>query len=347
MTGRLRIDLGALCANYALFQNAARPGRAAAVVKADAYGLGAAPVTWALKSAGCRDYFVATVEEGVALRAELGDAVIYVFEGARGESTATLLDADLIPVLNHSGQLDTWRRVSGGRAAAVHVDTGMHRLGFPPDLARVDLHGVSVCLLVTHIACADEPAHPMNQRQLERLAAVRAAFPGVPVSIGNSATVLSGGAQPDDLVRPGIGLYGGNPFLTAPNPLFPVVTLEGLILQIREVAPGESIGYGATFKAPAPMEVAVVGVGYGDGLPRLLSNRGEASLRGTRCPIVGRISMDLTVVDVTGREARVDDWVELIGANVPVDEVAQWAETISYEVLTGLGRRPAREYLPA
>ena len=345
MTARLRIDLGALCANYALFQNAARPGRAAAVVKADAYGLGATPVARALRAAGCRDYFVATVEEGVAVRAELAEALIYVFEGARPDTAAALIEADLIPVLNHSVQVDAWRRASGGRPAALHVDTGMHRLGFPPDAAGLDLRGVSVCLLVTHLACADEPDHPMNQRQLERLAAVRARFPGVPVSVGNSAGALSGAAR-DDLVRPGIGLYGGNPHLAAPSPVSTVVTLEGLILQIRQVPAGESIGYGATFTAPAPMEVAIVGLGYGDGLPRLLSNRGEGSLGGARCPIVGRVSMDLTAVDVTGRNARIEDWVEFIGAAVSVDEVAQWADTIPYEVLTGLGRRPVREYLP-
>jgi alanine racemase len=343
VTARLRIDLGALAGNYALFQQAARPGRAAAVVKADGYGLGASPVVRALWSAGCRDYFVATVAEGVAVRAELPDAVIYVFEGAREPTVLDLLSAGLTPVLNHPGQLETWRRTSGGRAAAVHVDTGMHRLGFPPDVSSSDFRGVRVTLLVTHLACADAPGHPLTRRQLERLARVREVFPGVPVSIGNSAAALQGPELAGDLVRPGIGLYGGNPYLDGPSPVRPVATLEGRVLQVRRVPAGETIGYGATFTAPAPMDVAVVGLGYGDGLPRLLSNRGEAALAGRRCAIVGRISMDLTAIDVTGAGARVEDWVEFFGPTVSVDEVAAWAQTIPYEVLTGIGRRPARE----
>jgi alanine racemase len=345
LTARLRIDLGALVANYALFQRAARPGVAGAVVKADGYGLGAPPVVRALWSAGCRDYFVATVAEGVALRAELPDAIIYAFEGARHDSVLDLLSAGLIPVLNHAGQLDTWRRTAGGQAAAVHVDTGMHRLGFPPDVTSSDFRGVRVALLMTHLACADDPDHPMNRRQLERLSQVRESFPGVPVSIGNSAGVLGGPELTGDLGRPGIGLYGGNPYLGAPSPVRPVVTLEGQIIQLRQVAAGESIGYGATYTARTPMQVAVVGLGYGDGLPRLLSNRGEAALGGRRCPIVGRVSMDLTVIDVTAAEASVEDRVEFFGPTVLVDEVAAWAETIAYEILTGLGRRPVREFL--
>jgi alanine racemase len=345
LTARLRIDLGALTANYALFQRAGRPGRTGAVIKADGYGLGAPPVAGALWSAGCRDFFVATVAEGAALRADLPDAAIYVFEGARGDTVLDLLSAGLTPVLNHPAQLDTWRRAGGGLAAAVHVDTGMHRLGFPPDIRSSDVRGVRVTLLITHLACADEPDHPMNRRQLDRLARVREVFPGVPVSIGSSAAMLQGAEFAGDLGRAGIGLYGGNPFARAPSPVAPVVTLEGRILQLRQVAAGESIGYGATFTAPAPMEVAVVGLGYGDGLPRLLSNRGEAVLHGRRCPIVGRISMDLTVIDVTGLEARLEEWVEFLGPTVLVDEVAAWAETIAYEVLTGLGRRSAREFL--
>lgn len=345
LTARLRIDLGALSANYALFRNAASPGAAAAVVKADGYGLGAPPVAQALWGAGCRDFFVATAGEGLALRAELPDAMIYVFEGARSETVLDLVGADLIPVLNHSAQLEAWRETAGGRAAAVHVDTGMHRLGFDPHLSSRDFRGVRVTLLVTHLACADQPDHPMNRRQLERLARVRESFPGVPVSIGNSAAVLEGPQLAGDLGRPGIGVYGGNPYLDAPSPVRPVVTLEGRVLQIRRVAAGESIGYGATFTAEHDMDVAVVGLGYGDGLPRLLSNRGEAAVSGRRCPIVGRISMDLTTIDVTGVAVRLDDWVEFFGATVLVDEVAAWAGTIAYEILTGIGHRPAREFL--
>ncbi len=345
MTSRLIIDLAALTANFALFRRAAAPGEAAAVVKADGYGLGARPVAGALWSAGCRRFFVATVAEGVALRQALPKAVVHVLEGARRDTVAELIGADLIPVLNHPGQLDAWRRAAGRRPAAVHVDTGMHRLGFEPTLEGSDFRGVQVALLMTHLARADEPDHPMNRLQLERLARVRRGFPGVPVSIGNSAGVLQGSSMTGDIGRPGIGLYGGNPFLTAPSPVRPVVTLQGRILQLRTVPAGDTIGYGATFTAAAPMRVAVVGLGYGDGLPRLVSNRGFAALGGRRCPIVGRVSMDLTVIDVTSATARLDDWVEFFGPTVLVDEVAQWADTIAYEVLTGIGPRPARQYL--
>jgi alanine racemase len=342
--GRLRIDLGALVANYELLRDAALPGRTAGVVKADAYGLGAAPVARALWAAGCLDFFVATAAEGASLRLALPDATIYVLEGALDDTVLELLSSGLTPVLNHAGQLELWRRLAGGQSAAVHVDTGMHRLGFPPDVTGRDFRGVRVCLLVTHLACADEPGHPMNAAQLARLAPVRDLFPGVPVSIGNSAGVHQGPRLAGDLGRPGIGLYGGNPYLDGPNPLAPVATLEGRILQLRHVAAGESIGYAAAFTAKSAMEVAVVGIGYADGLPRLLSNRGEAAFANRRCPIVGRVSMDLTTVDVTGLGARTDDWMEFMGGNVLLDEVAAWAQTASYEVLTGLGARLKREY---
>ena len=316
-------------------------------MKANAYGLGAVPVARALSAAGCEDFFVATADEGVRVRGELPDARIFVFEGALEDTVLDLLSADLVPVLNHAAQLELWRQTAGGQPAAVHVDTGMHRLGFPPDVTSSEFRGIRVNLLVTHLACADDPGHPMNQLQLDRLARVRQWFPGVPVSVGNSAGVLQGPAFAGDLGRPGIGLYGGNPSLVTPSPVRPVVTLEGRILQLRSVASGESIGYAASFTAARPLEVAVVGIGYADGLPRLLSNRGEAALGGRRCPIVGRVSMDLTTVDVTGMGARLGDWVEFIGPTVLVDEVAAWAQTMSYEVLTGLGQRPVREYLHA
>jgi alanine racemase len=351
MTGRLRIDLGALTANYALFRTAARPGRAAAVVKADGYGIGAPAVARALWSAGCRDFFVASAAEGARLREGLPDATIFVFEGALEDTASILVHHRLRPVLNHRAQLETWRRHGGGGVAAVHVDTGMHRLGFTPDVAAAEFHGVPICLLITHLACADEPDHPLNALQMERLRQVRRRFPGVPVSVGNSAGVLAGrrlagaGEPIEDLGRPGIGLYGGNPFAHGPSPVRPVVTLEGRILQLRSVAPGESVGYGAAFTATHPMAVAIVGVGYADGLPRLLSDRGEAALDGRRCRIVGRVSMDLTTIDVTGATARIGDWVELFGNNVLVDEVAAWAQTVPYEILTRLGPRLAREYL--
>jgi alanine racemase len=344
LSARLRIDLSALGANYATFQRHAAPGVAGAVVKADAYGLGLSPVSRALWQGGCRDFFVASAEEGMGLRAELPDAAIYVFEGALPGTMADLCAGGLIPVLNHTAQADLWRTSGGGRPAAVHVDTGMHRLGFDHDVRASAFRGIRVCLLVTHLACADEPEHPLTVLQLQRLSRVRDELPGVPVSIGNSAAVLQGPQFAGDLCRPGVGLYGGNPYLRESSPVRPVVTLEAPILQIRQVVPGDSVGYGATFSATAAMELAIVGAGYGDGVPRLLSNRGEVAWRGQRCAIVGRVSMDLTTVDVTGCGAQVGDWVEIFGTTVLVDEVAAWAQTIPYEILTGLGQRPRRVY---
>lgn len=343
MSARVRIDADALAANYALFQRNARPGTAGAVVKADGYGLGAAEVARTLARAGCSDFFVATAAESLVLRAALPAARIWVFEGALEETAGELLSADATPILNHSGQLEIWRRQGAGRPAAVHVDTGMERLGFAWQGDPGELAGVEISLLLTHLACADEPDHPLNARQLSRLEPWRRALPTVPLSVGNSAAILSGMAG--GLGRPGIGLYGANPYLRGPNPMRTVATFEARILQMREIAAGATVGYGATFTAAAPRTLAVIGAGYADGIPRLLSNRGQVAIGGVRCPVVGRVSMDLTVIDATGVEARVGDWVEVFGSTISVDEVAAWADTMAYEVLTGLAQRACREWL--
>ncbi|MEQ8486414.1 MAG: alanine racemase [Pseudomonadales bacterium] len=345
MTSRLRIDLAAVAANYRKFCELGAPAAMAAVVKANAYGLGVEPVGRTLWAAGCRDYFVASAEEGARLRATLGAARILVFEGAMEETVGLLLEHDLEPVLNHPGQAAVWRRAGGRRPAAVHVDTGMHRLGFPVPLAADALRGLDVTLLVTHLACADEVDHPLTARQLDRVAELRRLLPGVPFSVGNSAGVAGTPSLAGDLGRPGIGLYGGNPFVSGANPFAPVVTFEAQVLQRREVDAGDAIGYGASFVAAGALTVAVVGAGYADGVPRLLSNRGFVTVAGARRPIVGRVSMDLTAVDVSGCMVAEGDWVELFGTGVTVDEVAAWAQTIPYEVLTGLGQRPRRSYL--
>jgi alanine racemase len=349
VAGRLRIDLEALCANYRVFRDAAAGAAVAAVVKADAYGLGVEAVAPALWHEGCRNFFVADCGEGTTLRNVLRDARIFVFEGVLDDTIEPLLNAGLTPVLNHEDQLRLWRERGCGAQAAVHVDTGMHRLGFPVEVDPAVFDGLSVSLLMTHLACADESVHPLTGLQLERFSRIgrrfRARFPDLLVSVGNSAGILGGAEPAGGLGRPGIGLYGGNPLLGSASPVRPVVTLEGRILQVRRVLPGESVGYGATFRAAGPLDVAIAGLGYADGLPRLLSNRGEAYVQGRRCPIVGRVSMDLTTVDVTGLAVAAGDWIEFMGSNVSVDEIAAWAETIPYEILTGLGCRLERRYL--
>jgi len=337
------IDLDAASANYRRFAAASQGGETGAVVKADAYGLGLEALSGTFWRAGCRSFFVATCEEGERLRAQLPAAVIYVFEGVRADTVERLLDAGLMPVLNQPQQARRWA-ASGGAPCAVHVDTGINRLGFADDLDPGALDGCRPVLLMTHLACADEPEHPQNRRQLERFDAVRRRFPDLPVSIGNSAAWLSGADRQGDLGRPGIGLYGGNPFVARSNDLLPVVTLSGRVLQVRERGGRlpERVGYGAT--APAPDRLAVINVGYADGLPRLLSNRGAVVLQGQRCPIVGRVSMDLTTVDIGALAVQEGDRAEFFGPQLGVDEVAGWAETVAYEVLTGLGQRPRRRY---
>ena len=344
-TGRLTVDLGALCANYQQLADAALPGACGAVVKANGYGFGASAVAASLWAQGCRDFFVATVDEGISLRETLNAARIFVFAGVDTLNAQIAADHQLVPVINHTAQLDAWRNYAQ-RPIAVHVDTGMNRLGFDAGEIRArDFVGFEVDLLMTHFACADDPGHPLNKRQLERFAEASELFGGVPTSIGNSAGTLSGHAG--DLGRPGIALYGGNPFVDRPNPMRPVATLEGEVLQLRHIKAGTSIGYGATYVADGPRLIGIVGIGYADGLSRQHSNLGTAAVDGERVPIVGRVSMDLTMVDVTDVGAAVGDWIEFIGSTVSVDEVAEGSNTIAYEILTGLGKRAEHVYLPA
>ena len=342
MTARLRIDLGALTANYRTFCEAAA-GAVAAVVKADAYGLGAEAVGRALAAAGCGHFFVARASEGVALRRALAEPEIHVLEGVLPEAADALLEHGLNPVLNSPEQLALWGAAHPG-AVTVHVDTGMNRLGFPCDVLPEVFADFNLSLLLTHLACADQPEHPLNAVQLKRIERLRKRFPGVALSIGNSAGILCGADFQGDLARPGIGLYGGNPWPGRPNPMRPVATLEAQVVQIRDVEPGETIGYGASYQAARRMSVAVTGIGYADGLPRLLSDRGEVFANGRRCPMLGRVSMDLTAIDATGVGLQAGDWVQVFGPNLPIDEVAAKTNTIAYEILTGISQRVERRY---
>lgn len=357
MPGRLVVDLDALAANYAQFR-AASNGRAGAevgaVVKADAYGLGVEAVSRRLCDEGCRSFFVATADEGARLRRVLDAAAasaavdIYVFEGATPDNVATLVAAALIPIINHAGQLERWRP-ERQRPIAVHVDTGMARLGFPLETTARDFRGFDVCLLLSHLACADEAGHPRSALQVQRFAEIVARFPGVRTSLGNSAAWLTGAPLQGDLGRPGIGLYGSNPFADRPNPLACVARLEARVLQVRRLPRGTPVGYGAAAITHADTDTAVLGIGYADGLPRAFSNRGAVAIHGRRCPILGRVSMDLTVVDVSacaeaGERVVEGDSAECFGPTIPVDEAAGWADTLAYEVLTRIGPRVTREY---
>jgi len=346
MNGRLRVDLAALQSNYQTFVQAGDGREVAAVVKADAYGLGCTEVARALAAVGCQRFFVATAVEGQHLRDVLVEADIYVFEGARAATAAALAAARLTPVINDQHQLEIWRDFAH-LPIAIQVDTGISRLGFPLSIRPSDFAGFQLDLLLSHFACADAPEHSLNAIQRQRMDQISRLFAGVKSSFGNSAAWLTGRAWQGDVGRPGIGLFGANPYVDAGGPkLDTVARFEVPVLQLRTVTAGEYIGYGATRIAEQDMQVAVVGCGYADGIPRLLSNQGSLGWRGQRCPIVGRVSMDLTVVDVSECEQQpvADDWLECFGDLIRVEEVADWALTISYEVFTGIRPRVARHY---
>lgn len=345
----LRVDLDALARNFRALRARAEPAECAAVVKANAYGLGVERVARRLEREGCRKFFVATLAEARELRAIVTAAEIYVFEGAVDGAVANLAELYARPVLNTLEQVERWR---GRGPAALHLDTGMNRLGLGlaevAALAKRRELTAGLALVMTHLACADEPDHPQNREQLERFERLRAQLPATPTSIGNSAGTLLGGPYRGDVVRPGIALYGGNPFSDRPNPMEAVVTLTAPVLQLRDLDEPQPVGYGATYLASPPARLAVVGLGYADGYPRNLGNCGTAAVQGRRVPVVGRVSMDLICVDVGALPrdtVRVGDSVELIGPTVGLDEVAAEAGTISYEILTGLGSRVTREYV--
>ncbi|MCP5368140.1 MAG: alanine racemase [Hyphomicrobiales bacterium] len=354
----LTIDLDAVAANWRLLRDRLGGAECAGVVKADAYGLGAERVAPVLAAAGCRTFFVAQIEEGIALRPLLPDAEIHVLNGLFPKTEILFEDYGLIPVLNSLGDLAAWRAFCAGLGRALpadlHVDTGMSRLGLPQDemAALADdpglLDGVDLRLVISHLACADEPDHPLNGAQLAEFRQVRRALPGGRASLANSAGVFLGPDYHHDLARPGIALYGGAPTGQGPNPMAQVIGLQGKILQVREIDTPRTVGYGATHAVAGRRKIATVPVGYADGFLRSLSNRGHGWIGGCRVPIVGRVSMDLITLDVTDAPAdaaRPGALVDLIGPRNPVDAVAADAGTISYEILTGLGRRYHRVHL--
>lgn len=357
--GRLAIDLGALVANWRAVAAKAGGAETSAVLKADAYGIGLEQAGAALSDAGCRTFFVALPDEGLRLRRLLRDATIYILDGLLPGSAATYAASDLRPVLGSIPEIAEWAAAKPAGAAtgsAIHVDTGMNRLGLSIAEARCiaddreRLAAVAPSLVMSHLACADTPEHPLNRRQLSDFRAVAAFFPNTPASLANSAGVFLGPDYHFDLVRPGIALYGAA-FMHDKPPLSTVVTLEARVLRVRDVKAGDTAGYGATQTLRQPSRVAILGVGYADGYHRSASSSdahpgARVCVRGQYAPIVGRVSMDLIAVDITGIPGvGRGDLVELFGPNVPIDEVAAHAGTIGYELLTGLGRRYERRYV--
>lgn len=361
--GRLTIDLGALADNWKTLAALGKSAECGAVVKGNGYGIGLGAAVETLLAAGCRTFFVALPEEGLKARAVAPHADIYVLGGLFEDAAPLLSDANLRPVLGSRAEVDDWARFCrvGGtpRPCAIHVDTGMNRLGLSlrdanglgaePEL----LASIKPSLLMSHFACADTPDHPLNARQIERFTDIRQLFADIPASFSNSAATLAFPQTHLDVMRPGVALYGGRALATGGNPMKPVVTLEARIIQVRDADAGDTIGYGATETVRRKSRIAILAAGYADGYLRRAGSTDErggarVAIKGHMAPLIGRVSMDLIAVDVTDLPAGIaarGAWAELFGKTIPIDEVADHADTIGYELLTGLGQRYQRIYV--
>ena len=355
----LTIDLGAICDNWRMLKARLAGAECAAVVKADAYGLGAIRVAPALYEAGCRHFFVAHVDEAIALRPVLHpDATVYVLHGPLPGAEPEFVVHDLVPVLNSLPQLAAWRelacRLDRPLPAIVQIDTGMARLGFsPPELDalagdRTQLRGIDLRYVMSHLASAEDQANPANRAQLERFRAALARLPATRASFANSSGIFLGDAYHFELVRPGAALYGVAPVAGAPNPMRPVIRLRGRVIQTRTIEAGTPVGYSHTWTAPRRSRIATVAVGYADGYLRSLGNRGCVQFDHTPLPVVGNVSMDTILVDVTAlgnNTIHEGSLIDIAGPALGVDDIAGHAGTIGYEILTSLGNRYARSYL--
>ncbi|MGB7288391.1 MAG: alanine racemase [Salaquimonas sp.] len=365
--GRLTIDLDAIVSNWKKLAGKSTHKNCAAVVKADAYGLGAERVAAALYKAGCRDFFTATIAEGIYVRKIAPDARIYIFNGFNSAAEKDYRKHRLTPVINSPVGIEYWlSKKRPNMRCALHLDTGINRLGLtadqfadlPKDPARLAM--LNPELVISHFACADDPEHPLNARQIEAFTKAVAHFPNARKSLANSAGVFLSRSAHFDLLRPGISLYGGDAVNNVRNPMKPVVRLEGRIIQRKWARKGESVGYGAPEKLKRDTLLAVVAIGYADGLHRAASGAGTLFRNKThspggmgmigkhKVPILGRISMDIATFDMTDIPERLmakTEWIDLINKDLRVDELAAAAGTIGYEILTSLGRRYERVYV--
>ncbi len=361
--GRLTIDLVALAENWRFLAAQAATAECAAAVKGDGYGLGLEQTVATLSAVGCRTFFVALPEEGVRARAIAPDATIHVLNGLFEDALALYHAHRLIPVLGSMTELRLWAdealKLGEKLPATLHVDTGMNRMGLRVEEALAlgvspgPLEALDLQLVISHLACADSPGHPLTALQLERFRRVAAVFPHVRKSLANSAGILTGPEFHFDLVRPGIALYGGRALAGQPNPMRTVATLEGRIMLVRNVPRGETVGYGAAEICTRDSRIAILSIGYADGFHRAAGGTtatpgARAAIEGHPVRLFGRISMDLLAIDVTDLPHGLGErgqWVELFGPRIPVDEVAAHGGTIGYELLTGLGHRYGRRYL--
>jgi len=362
----LTIDLDALANNYHTLTERLDGVKPAAVVKANGYGLGAGPVAKTLAQAGCRVFFVAHVEEGIKLRLALNEAgnsdfinaEIHVLGGLMPDTEETFDASRLIPVLGSLDQIHNWKqfcdRLDRPLPCDIHADTGMCRLGLPPEeLAKLEIEpsrvdSLNINYVISHLACADEPDHPKNAEQLNAFRHVRRVLPQGKASFANSSGIFLGPDYHFDLARPGAALYGIAPVPGQANPMAQVIRLQGKIAQVRVVDTPQTVGYGATYRAEGPARIATVPVGYADGYLRYFSNKGSGYIGKIPVPVVGRVSMDLITLDITDVPEHLcapGALVDLIGPNNPVDQIADEAGTISYEILTSLGNRYHRVYV--
>ncbi|MGE3992058.1 alanine racemase [Pseudorhodoplanes sp.] len=359
--GILTISLAAIEANYKTLCSAALPAECAAVVKADGYGLGLEPVATLLTQARCTTFFVADLSEGKRLRKVAPRASIYILNGLPQGTGQVFADHNLRPVIGSAAELAEWDAFASGAGweggFALHVDTGMNRLGVSIEEAaaiapRINMENHGVRLIMSHFVASQVPENQRNNEQLLTFRNVRALFRGVPASIANSSGIFLGGSAHLDIVRPGVALYGVNPTPGKPNPMKPVVELKARIARVRDIAFGETVGYDATWTARRPSRIAIATMGYADGFFRSQSGSdqrpgGTLIVNGRPCAIVGRISMDLIALDVTDLapgSVKRGDFATVIGEGRDVDAVGEMLGTIGYEVLTGLGRRYARVY---
>lgn len=355
----LTIDLGAIRENYRRLK--ARLGNTicAGVVKADGYGLGADHVARALMREGCDTFFVAHVGEGVALRAAIGAGpAIYVLNGLPPGAETDAVAAGLTAVVNSAGQLFAWRQAAKAAGhslpAALQVDSGMSRLGMSPrevEAVAADpnaLEGIDLMLVMSHLACADEPGHPANEAQRTEFDRLRALLPAAPASLANSSGIFLGESYHHQLARPGAALYGINPTPGRENPMVPVIRLQSRVIQTRTVGPGAGIGYGHTATAHGVQRLATISLGYADGWHRCAVS--AARFNGVELPFIGRVSMDSIILDISAlpeASLTAGDLVDLIDAGRTVDDVAGSYGTIAYEVLTSLGHRFHRIHIGA
>jgi alanine racemase len=354
--GTLTIDLDAVEANWRALAHKLLTAECAAVVKANGYGLGLEPVTAKLAKAGCKTFFVADISEARRVRARAREAAVYVLDGFMPEAAGAFIELNAQPVINSTVELAEWDAFVAAQnwrgGAAIHIDTGMNRLGISPNEAAAlamrlqsEHHGIT--LLMSHLACAEIADHPLNASQIRLFRELRMLYHGVPASLANSSGIFLDDHAHFDLARPGAALYGINPTPGRANPMRGVVELTGRVLQVRKVEQGDSVGYDAVWTARRASRIAVVALGYADGLMRAASSTdrrqgGSAIIAGKRCPIAGLVSMDLVCIDVTDvgdRAVLRGDVATIIGEDIPVDEVAASAGTNGYEILTRLGPR--------